>query len=56
MKNPLKILVLGVLIVTIGAFLKVVRFEYSDIVLSIGLIIEIFVGITYFINRKKKSK
>lgn len=56
MKNPIKILVSGALIIIIGAFFKVLKFEYSNMILLIGIIIEIFAGITYFVNRKNKSK
>ena len=48
MKKSIMLLVTGIVFVFTGALLKVLKFEYSSIVLSIGLIIEVFAVCTVF--------
>jgi|TARA_B110000208_G_C11338402_1_gene272759 uncharacterized membrane protein len=50
------LLVTGIVFVFTGALLKVLKFEYSSIVLSIGLIIEVFAVCTVFYEMNYKNK
>ncbi len=53
--KPLKLLLIGALILMIGAFLKILKIEYSSIFLSIGLLFEISAGVIYFVNKSKNK-
>ncbi len=56
MKKSIMLLVTGIVFVFTGALLKVLKFEYSSIVLSIGLIIEVFAVCTVFYEMNNKNK
>tara|TARA_B110000967_G_scaffold159505_1_gene165120 strand:+ start:297 stop:473 length:177 start_codon:yes stop_codon:yes gene_type:complete len=56
MKKSIMLLVTGIVFVFTGALLKVLKFEYSSIVLSIGLIIEVFAVCTVFYEMNYKNK
>ena len=53
--KPLKLLFLGIFISLIGAFLKIIKFEYSKVLLIIGLLLLISSGIIYILNRSKNN-
>ncbi|MEE9408859.1 MAG: hypothetical protein V3V28_12380 [Polaribacter sp.] len=55
MKKPKNLLLIGITLIAIAAFLKISKFEYSNILILIGLGIEVFAGIIYFLNKKNKA-
>ena len=58
MKNKSsQILVLGLLLVLLGAILKIFKMEiYSNIILITGLVLEILAGVLFFYNRLSPKK
>ena len=56
MKKELTLLVLGMVIVVIGALLKIYAWEYAQYVLIIGLAIEAYVLGSLVIKSLKKIK
>ena len=54
MKRELILLVAGMLLVIIGAFLKIYHFEFSTFVLILGLAIEAYVLASLVIKSLKK--
>lgn len=58
MKNkPSQLLVIGVLLIVLGAILKILKLElYSNTILITGLVLEIFAGILFFYYRFTPKK
>jgi multisubunit Na+/H+ antiporter MnhG subunit len=51
MKIPIILLLLGMLLILIGAFLRITKFENASIVITLGLIAEVAAVILFFLNR-----
>lgn len=56
MKKELVLLVVGMLLVVIGALLKIYHFEFSKYILILGLAIEAYVLASLVIKSLKKIK
>lgn len=52
--TPLKLLLIGLVITLIGAFMRVLKIEYAIIVILAGLLTEVSAGVQYFISHSKK--
>ncbi|KFC57845.1 hypothetical protein FEM08_33740 [Flavobacterium gilvum] len=52
--KPLNLLLTGLLIVIIGAFLRIQKIDYSHLIISLGLLFEVGAIIVYLVNRSKK--
>ncbi len=53
--TPLKLFLIGLVVVAIGAILRIFKIEYSEIILQIGLVIEVCSGIYFFIKQSNKK-
>ncbi|MES2412016.1 MAG: hypothetical protein V4535_11290 [Bacteroidota bacterium] len=56
MKKELILLIIGMLLVIVGALLKIYRYEFSKFVLIAGLAIEAFVLASLVVKSLKKIK
>lgn len=54
-KNKFTILIIGFIIVTLGAFLKITKIDHNDYFIWLGLIIEL-IGIIYLLKINSKTK
>lgn len=50
------LIILGILLVLIGAFFKVLKYNYSNIIIFIGLGLEILALILFLNSKKSKIK
>ncbi len=52
--KPLKLFLPGLVVVFTGALLRVAKLEYATVLLTIGLILEIWAGVIFFTKLCKK--
>jgi len=53
--KPLNLLLIGLAVILLGAILRIMKFEYSNIILLLGLALEISAAIVYFSRHSKKK-